>query len=233
MIDGRVTKRRLLNHLHYSKWYYLLALAGSLLVFALLYDITEPKVPGNQKVQILVLDYYLTGDTGAWQEEILAHLPEDQREVRFVTLAAGITNTSENLELIQARIVTRLDDIFLMDVETYKLLASTGAFLPLDRPSQPDGVPFLERITLPEGVDPAALTVQYETLDDAGNLIKEEGICGVSMIGVRGMLYLGVVPDNMVAAVASYSENQENALETLAWIFENKQEGPELATPAG
>jgi hypothetical protein len=232
MIDVKVTKEQVKNHLYYSKWVYLATLAVGILFFNLLFSATMPQTPKDKKVEIIVLGYYLSGDYTAWEQQILDALPEDQQEVSFVTYSSDSSDELSNLELIQARMATQQGDIFLMDVKTYQLLATTGAFLPLDREMPDGGPPFLSRVTLPEGLDPTLLTAEFETVDAQGNHVKDKAICGVSMMGVRAMLELGAVPDDMVAAVTTYSVNQGNALAALEWIFENKAETALSTTPA-
>lgn len=223
MIDLKVTKERLKNHLHYGKWGYIIAIALVMVIWNFVFSATEPQTPREYKVDIVIVSY-ASGDMEGWGEEILKVLPEDQEEVNVSSYAISGIDDAQLYEILAARMAAQEGDVFIMTQELYTSLASGGAFIPLDTPLTEGGVAFLDTVPIPEGYDLETLRVEYEEYDQDNNVTLADAICGVPLDDVQGLLDLMVLPEGMVASVTSYSINQENALTALRWIIENKRQ---------
>lgn len=221
MIDLRVTGDRLKNHLHYGKWTYIMAVALAMAVWSFTFSATAPKTPGEYKLDIYIIAY--ASDYETWEDEILAQLPADQREVNFYMFSMSDAGTSA-YDVIAAWMSAHQGDIYIMSREVYLNLASQGAFIPLDAPLAEGQAAPLDSVPLPEGYDLEALRVEFETYDsDTGESSPVSAVCGVPLDDVRGLIDLFVSPEDMVASVTAYSVNQSNAVEALSWIINNKR----------
>jgi hypothetical protein len=127
-------------------------------------------------------------------------------------------------DVIGAWMTAGQGDIFIMSKEVYLNLASQGVFIPLDPPLAQGQNALLDSVPIPEGYDLETLRVEYEMYDKkTGESSQASAICGVPLDDVKGLLDLYVIPEGMVASVTGYSANQQNAVNALAWIINNKR----------
>lgn len=210
MIDLKINKSRLKNHLHYSKWLYVVALIGVLIVFNLAYTMSEPQVPTEFKVSVLV-NNFISDDEGAdkLEQEILAALPEDQQEVTVFSLAAG-GQDMQIMQVLMARMVAKQDDVLILPYETFVGYAQQSAYLPLEG-----------RVTIPtqpEGVDMDKYKV--ELVDDEGNGNGDPQLYGIPLDGSVGLQSYGLMTQGMVICVPVTSENQDNGVRALQYMLD-------------
>ncbi len=216
MIDLKITKERLKNHMHYSKWLYVLVLAVVLVIFNLSYTMSEPEVPTEFKVSILVNDY-IFGEEGTdkLESELLEMLPEDQQEVKVFSLSAG-GGGGQDLQIVQvlmARLVAKQDDILILPYETFKSFAHQGSFVPLD-----------EKLTIPsqpEDVDMSEYTI--EILDDDGNGDGQPMLYGIPLDGSAGLQNYGIMNEGLVAGIPVTSGTVDNAVLSLQYLLNQTQ----------
>ncbi|MBN2879331.1 MAG: hypothetical protein JXN65_06830 [Clostridia bacterium] len=201
-----ITKQRLLNHLHYGKWYYIASVAVMLVAVNLLYSVTAPEYPPESRVSVMMYAGDVAEDNAAMlEQEMLGILGDDQREVKVVT---SIYADSTMPDVILARIIANQDDVLVLNSEYIQTLAENGAFIPLD-----------------EHMDLGKIFSMYPDIDWADYLMVcpeyEEGEhyywlpLGVSQ-GLTGIVdskdYLGI-------AVLRSSKNPENALLCLEYML--------------
>ncbi|MGI5877120.1 MAG: hypothetical protein ACOX7W_00780 [Christensenellales bacterium] len=227
MMDLRITRDRLRNHFHYSKWSYILVVGLMMVVWSFTFSATAPETPREYKVDIYILSY-ASGDLEGWERQILESLPPDQQEINFLTYSIADMSGGQTMEILGAWMAVQQGDIFVMPMGIYTSLAQSGAFLALDKPLEEGEPPFIETVPIPEDFDMETLRVEYEVYDEEGAASLSDGICGVPLDSAEGLLDIYVVPEGMIASVTTYSINQRNALSVIAWILENKQEATTL-----
>jgi hypothetical protein len=221
MLNLKVTRERLINHLHYGKWTYIAAAALAMVVWNFAFSATAPQTPAEYKLDIYILAQASNYET--WEDEILAQMPEDQQEVNFYMFSMTDAGASA-YDVIGAWMTAGQGDIFIMSKEVYLNLASQGVFIPLDTPLAQGQNALLDSVPIPEGYDLETLRVEYEMYDKkTGESSQASAICGVPLDDVKGLLDLYVIPEGMVASVTVYSANQQNAVNALAWIINNKR----------
>lgn len=223
MMDLRITRDRLRNHFHYSKWSYILVIGLMMAIWSFTFSATAPETPREYKVDVYILSY-ASGDLEGWEQQILESLPPDQQEINFLTYSLADVSGGQTMEILSAWMAAQQGDIFFMPKDIYMSLAQSGAFLVLDKPLTEGEPAFIDTVPVPEGFDTETLRVEYEVYNEEGTASLSDGICGVPLDGAEGLLDLYVVPEGMVASVTAYSVNQQNALSVIAWILENKQE---------
>lgn len=213
MIDLKITKDRLKNHFYYAKWLYVVAILGAVLVFSMVFSVTEPQVPKNLKIDINVIGATLNDAAkGIWQEDILEELSEDQQEVNIYALALGADNSTPGIsvyEVLVARMAAKEDDILILPKEVYDGIATQGAFLNLDE--------YASKFEYPEGVDLEAIKVKLE--EDIADGDTEPHMFGVPIDNLIGFADLGVNPIGRVAVIMVYTENKDNAFKALDFIM--------------
>ncbi len=126
----KTTKTRLKNHLHYSKWYYIAAIAAALIIVNIAYTVSEPRYPSESRVSIMIYGGNADEDAVTEMEnEMLALLPDNQREV---VISSSVSVDDLTQAVVMARIAAKEDDIIIMDTENIQAYTAGEAFLPLD-----------------------------------------------------------------------------------------------------
>ena len=195
----KITKERLKNHLHYTKWYYFAAIAVVLIIVNVAYTISEPRCPGENKVNIMIYGGAAEEDaTVKWENDMLGLLPDDQREVNIL---ASISVDELTQPVVMARIAAREDDVIVMDTENIKSYAAAEAFLPLD-----------------EYMDLDKIFAMYPDIDRSEFYTKisasqEESahIYWLPLYAATGLEELNIYGENLGIAIAANSENPVNA----------------------
>lgn len=212
MISLKMNKDRLSNHLHYGKWYYIVAVLGALVVFSMIHTVTEPKTPDYLKVDITVYGSYMDEIVKKdWQQDLLALLPEDQKEVNIYSMSMGEEDYNM-MEIVVARMTAQEDDIIIMNTERALAFATQGVFKPLEEYIAPDDIR-----NLPEDFDWDAMYVAEEGSDDGKMLFI------LPLDGAYGLTELGVYPGDMSIAIMTYSENFDNALRCVQYILDQTE----------
>ena len=203
----KITKKRLINHLQYSKLYYIGAIAIVLVVINLIYSATEPRYPKENTVNIMMYTGVADEDVlETWEKEMLALLPDDQREVNIVsTIPIDITTQS----VVFARIAAKEDDILIIDKENINAYANQAAFLPLDEYMDID----LIYSKYPD-VDWSEYWMKAEALQD-----DEAHIYWLPLGIVDGFSELGFSGETLGIAVLGNSLNIDNSITCVKYIM--------------
>ncbi len=138
-----VTAERLRQHLQYSWWIYLLAVALTVFGLNILFTMTAPRPADNQKVELLVL--------GGGREDVFSAYLEHVRAERFpeqeVFSASLFTDMESGMAGIGTRMFAGEGELLLLPEENFKSYASQGLFVALDE--QPAVMEALERCGIP------------------------------------------------------------------------------------
>jgi len=203
----KITKARLSNHFHYSKWHYVVAIAAALVIVSIVLTMTEPRYPDENRISIII--YGATMDeaiAAEWEDEMLEFLSEDQREVE---ISSTVTVDELTQTVVMARIAAKEDNIVIMDIENISLYAASGAFLPLD-----------EYMDL-EGIFSMYPDVNWDEYYTRGieNEEQTSHIYWLPLYVVEGYEYIGASGDGAGIAVFSNSANISNALICVEYIM--------------
>jgi len=203
----KITEKRIKNHLHYGKWYYIVAIIAVLVLVNLAYTITEPNYPKESTVVIMM--YAGNADEEVietWESEMLQLLPDDQREVELISTPPIDTTTQT---VVVARIAAAEDDVLIVNSEDIAVYADQGAFLPLDEHMDLDKI-----FRMYPDVDWSQYKQRSESLDD-----KEEHIYWLPLNMVKGFEDLGLKGDNLGIGILSNSVNADNAALCIDYII--------------
>ena len=222
MIDTKITVQRFKDHFYYAKWLYVVFILVGIVTFSLVFTFTQPKIPGEFKVDISVFASSLDDSAAAeWEQDLLAVLPEDQQEVNIYALGFGASSDEtlggySSYEIIAARMAAQEDDIYILSKDMYLSLASQGAFCEVD-----DVVGNYE---YPEDMDLEEYKVQYSGDENADAPLH---FYGLPLDNALGLVDIGVDPREHVIAILVYTENYDNALTAVDFIM-NKTESEVL-----
>ena len=215
MLDLKITKQRLKDHLYYSKWLYLVAAAIALVIFSLIYQIAEPVVPKGLKVDIAVIGFSVDEtEKTVWEDDILSILPEDQQEVNIYSLALPTDDSSNGFavyQILTAKMTAKEDDILILPKDLYLSFASQGAFLAVDD--------IVSRYELPEGLD----LDEYKVAVTDEQTAQEPHLYGFPIDNISGFRDMGIDPEGKVMTILVYTENYTNVLKAADYIM-NKTE---------
>jgi len=210
-----VTKVRFKNHWDYYKWRYVGALLVACLAWGILYGLTVPGIPANQKIDIFMVgsqfDINLAED---WETEILAALPADQKQVSIVTNQASVNGDPITEQLIMAMAIQKEGNIFILPKAYYESFMDQGLFMPMDVP-QDGGKAILETIGIPkEDIGDEGFGVAAE-----GPYKGEDHVYAIPAKLAPGIGQL-VGDEDMYISIVTYSRNLDNALRAIQWILQ-------------
>ena len=226
-MDLKINKTRLKTHWQYSKWYYVIAAVVFITLFNFTYYITTPKTPPE-----LIMEIFAIGTPAAseiqretFQQELLPLLSEDQVEVTISNVP--LTRSDPNYyQIIMARFSTHEGDIIIIPRHEYEMYIGQGLFMSLE--------PYLDELNLPDDYDMEQLRFDSGRLDADNQPLDIEEICAIPIHHLNGLTGINIYSakpgeetetlNEMVAGIPNYTDNFENALFTLKWLTETKQE---------
>jgi|GEM_PF-3964773 len=214
MIDLKVDKRRFKNHMEYAKWLYIGLIAGACLLFGMAYSMTEPKVPDEYRVDILI-DGNVLYPEGAdrWNQEMLARLTPDQQVVDVFGMPLT-TYGYQAMELIAAKMSVAEYEVYILPYDMYYVFASQEAFYDLT------DIADTFSYELP---DDRTLDDYYVAAEAKEGVVLQPRLYGLPADGAKGMLLeLGIDPAGKVISVFTANKNLENAIECTKFILEQK-----------
>jgi len=216
-------KKKLKDHLRYEGFLYVAVIFLLCTAFSMLFSMTKPEADADKRVHILVASSLDSRKAESWSREILALLPEEQEEVEFLVFSIneGDYDDSEVLSAFYARLLTHEGDLMVLPYWLYEICAQRQFFVPLSDAGE-DGVVWLDKLTLPEGVDPERDRVDIALSYDENDVPLEthSAVCGIPLDKMMGLWDANVNPSDMVACVPYYSENKDNAIIALQWLLD-------------
>lgn len=205
-IPTPITKKKLLNHLTYAGWKYLLLIACAIFGWGLIYTVTLPRVPQEKRVDLHVISYTAISDQvdaflkPLWEETV----PEMDSVVS--TVVAPDANYG-NMQLT-AYFAAADVDIILLNETYFKSFASNGSFIPLEDYIA-DGTIDVGDIDLKNGY-----VAYIESYDEQNRpKVGERRLYGIPLDSFYGFME-GMNIDNrgMFAAIAINNLNDENVI---------------------
>ena len=206
----KITKERFKNHLHYGKWYYIIAILAVVLLVNLAYTVTEPRFPKENTISIIM--YVGNGNEDMelkWEKEMLALLGDDQREVDLIlTIPTDISTQS----VVIARIAANEDDIIAIDKQTMNTLALQDAFMPLDEMTDMHNI---------YDMYPDIDWTQYEMISEKQE-DKQKHIYYIPIHMVDKFSQLEINTDVICIGILANGVNKESALSCLEYMVKSE-----------
>ncbi len=211
MIDLSLNRSHLRNHWQSYKPQYVIAVIGALLGAWLLFSMTTPQIPYDKRVDVVIYSSSSSSlDLEKWEAELQAVVPADQT---VNIQLSPLLNDVQMAQLVVARISAGSEGtVWILPTEYYQMVATMGAFLPLDDK--------LSDFDLPEGID---LNTGYSAITDSEGNAQEVMLYGIPLDGFKGLTGL-FDPKGMVLALPMYAEsNYDNAVTAANWFFSKRE----------
>lgn len=215
MISLKMSKERVLNHMAYSKWWYIITLALTLVIFNFAYSVTAPRVPDWLKIDITVYGKGYLDSAGSkdWEAEMLEITDIDQKEVNLMSMSLG-TNEGETyqmMEVLAARMAAREDDILVLPTIYAQTYMKQGAFIALEDYFSIDDIE-----NLPEEIE---ISNYYGMIEDGVGNDAKEHLFILPLDGAERFYELGINPSGMSIMILIYTENIDNAIKCVDFII--------------
>ena len=202
-----INRERLAQHWTYSWWKYLLAVVLCVAGTSMLFTVTEPQIPQNEKLEVFVYGMVDEDLLDAKLEEIRAASFPDQKQI---TCLQVMEDDTYGPMALMAHLAAGEGDIFVLPRENYQSYADQGIFLPLED--------ILDLSAVPE--DQA---VNYERAWRRIPETEERHLYGVPLSAVEGLAPYCRVSGNPYVGVRVRREEDGRALRLLLLLM--NQEG--------
>ena len=199
-----VTKARIKNHFHYDWWRYLALVAGAILLWNLLYNMTHYRSPENLKVE-LVYETANMQSTDALMNMAHEEALSDMEEVTFI--AGGYDETYGQMQLtVWAAAGT--GDLYALPKERFKNFAESETFVDLQ--------PYVDSGELQLGdLDRSS---GYVRLSETGERI----LAGIPMDGLTWLNAYELPVEGYYMSVLAKSGNEENTVRLMNWLLQKQ-----------
>ena len=222
MVDTRITKERLKNHLQYDWWKYLLTFLALLIVWNTVYSVTEYHPPAEKRIDIQLVGYYSDEEPiEQLKQDLLAVLDDQQEEVQVFQTMMSFSDASDSvdsnsIQKLQVQFAAKIGNVFVMPRKAYEMFAPQGAFV--------DMQPYLDDGTFALEEDPANLAIRMVENNEDGvyEEVGEPILCALPLSQCKGLeKYLGYDPamGELVIAIPFYAQNMDNTIRTVQWFL--------------
>lgn len=199
MAEKRITRQLLKHHFSYSWWKYLIVIVVSILGVNVLFTTTAYRSPENKKIEVYVLNDFVTAHT--MQEELWPLFHEQYPEQEELTVTNINLNGSDAYAYMQfsTYVAAQQGDVCIMPASEVHKLAASGA-----------DAAFLE---LSAYVESGAIDVKDIDLT-RGRFRAEngkEGLYAIPADTLYGMLDHGNDPADSFLVIFGYGGNDEHA----------------------
>lgn len=116
------------NHLTYNWWKYLIVLIVGIFGVDLLYTLTEPRVPDDRKIEVIVCGASLDQDFSEYMERVRINQMPDLMKTEL----SVIPNDETAIQYLTVRIGTQGGDLYFLPEDQFGTMAENGALLPLE-----------------------------------------------------------------------------------------------------
>lgn len=215
MYKVNINKATLQNHFQYDWWQYFIAIAATIFIWTMIVAMTRPQTPAELKVDIfLVGGFAFEEGLDAMSADILEDFPNLQ-EINFTNI---VIDGNPQLEVagrqkLMVMLGSQTGDIFVFNQEEFEVLATQGAFLPLD-----GAVDDLIQDLIPQ----EELDRHLFASEEAEGVYSEPRVFGLPLKGSIAFEESFFDVENKVIAVMAYSRNSQNALNVMRWILEKQ-----------
>jgi hypothetical protein len=214
VIDLKLNKKRFGSHWHYYWSRYIIFVGVALLVANLLFSVTKPQVPYNNRVDIIIVSNAFNSDLiDAWQQDILSMLPPDQVEVSIQATPIMQGQEATVQQAVTARMAANEGTIWILTADYFASFAAGGVFKPLDKDIS------LFRVPQGTNLDAGRANVQPDQ-----NMPATKQLCGIPLDKATGLSDL-FLPIGMVMAIPVFANvNYANAVTVANYLLSKTQE---------
>lgn len=205
-----VNRKKIKTHFLYSSWIYILIIILSIMLWDIIYAMTEYRPPKDKVVELYVADNPIFDDQKfeTVRAEIAETILKDMEEVNaFKLYATGSDDITGNMQ-INTYIMSGQGDVYIMGKERFQTYAAGGAFLPLDT--------YIEKGSInKENYDYKRGLATYIDNDDQ----KYTVVYGISLKNTPSLKKYGIDTDNSYIAILYSSGNDINSVKMLNYII--------------
>ena len=215
-ITTAVTKERLRNHFTYYFWVYLLAAAGCIFGWNLLYTMTAYRPPEEKRIDLYIQGALDTQErTDLFLKEIWKTTVPDMETVETVYMLQNSQDYYSNMQLT-VYLMAREGDLYILSSSDFKSFASQGLFADLS--------PFIADGSLRTG-DMDLSAGKVALVNDDGLPSAERTLFGIPVSGLKGLsAVLGPGSGDMMIGMTVFNGNQENVIAFLNGILQAQPE---------
>lgn len=206
-IKTPINKDKIKNHLTYHGWAYALLCVLAIFGWDLIYQMTAPQVPQEKRIDVYVLSGTTSEDiVNAFLKPIWEEAAPEMELVSGVVLGV-IDDYSVPMQL-QAHLVARDVDIYILTETYFKTLAGQGAFLPLEELTESGALDTTD-IDLTKGW--VTYVSEYDENDNP--VATAQHLYGIPLEKLYGFMN-GMLVDNrnLYAAILVNNMNDENVI---------------------
>lgn len=232
-MDLRLTKERMRMFWEYGKGRVFIAIVAAIALFYTLYQLTRPVVPAAQRFDILQGGVYVEEGIQAWSQALLDGVTVNQTQINIEGLTLDEYDASDAQMVMASRMTGQDGDLFIIPYTVYQALAKSDNLVNLEDPipGDPEGRSVLDRLELPEAIEPERCRITVTTTDARGSEVSTREICGIDASNIYGLLEIGVVPTDYVICIPDYRElDYENIVRVIQWMVDEKLDYEEPAT---
>ena len=128
-MKSRLNADVLKNHFTYNWWKYLMVLIIGIFGVDLLYALTEPRVPDDKKVEMIVIGASLDQDFSEYMERVRVDRMPDMQRMELTVIPDDETAIQYLVTRIGAR---QGGELYLLPKSLYETMISNGVLLPLE-----------------------------------------------------------------------------------------------------
>lgn len=218
MPNTKLTKKRLNNHFHYSKWIYILIAVVSWVAIDLTFSITAYRAPADRKVDIEVVGSYVNIDGLLPFAEAALSVGQAAdptlEEVNFYSIAYSGEDDMYGIQKFVVMLGAQEGHIYIVGRSQLEQLVSSGAALPLEG--------YIESGALAaSGLDLSEVTFA-EPAEEEGQPEGPEHVYALPASGLNRMLEEDISYDNRdkYLVVMAYAPNPDTTVAVLNSLLE-------------
>ena len=124
-----LNKKTLSQHMHYSWWMYALALVLCIFLWDIIYTVTAPRTPENEKLELYIYAY---GDSKNVDAYLAKVQEEELDDVKELTAQYVMPDETSGVVVLATRLMAGEGDLFLLPRDVFSSYAGQGLFVALD-----------------------------------------------------------------------------------------------------
>ena len=128
-MKSRLNADTLKNHFTYNWWKYLMVLIIGVFGVDLLYTLTEPRVPDDKKIEMIVIGASLDQDFNIYMENVRADRMPEMQQMELTVIPDDDTAIQYLVTRIGAH---QGGELYLLPKSLYESMISNGVLLPLE-----------------------------------------------------------------------------------------------------
>lgn len=213
-----LTKKRMIDHLAYHFWKYLLAAVLSVFVWNMVFLQTEYRPPQEKRIDIYLQAAGVSAeDADAFFHPVWQSAVPDMETVQTVVLMPSGQDSYLGDMQLTTYLMAGEGDLYILSRADFKKFASQGAFIPLEGLAQSGALDL-------SGLDAKAGWIASQTAEEADGqtaAATRQHLYGIPMKGLeRFERALGLNADDLLVGITVLSGNEDNAVKFLSGLLD-------------